>query len=240
MRSRKTCLLVLGLSIATAGIAVRTAAQTNNYEPAQSERRVPDTAWTRLTAPPAYAYRATREGIRQPAKEKPYKPPLLSRIIQGIISFFGTTLGTIILWSVLLGIVAYVVWRVFLRGGRFAFNGAKKLAAAEGDPDEADLQNTSWQQLMDEAVVAGYLRAAVRYGYLHLLQNLAERDLIQYRPGKTNGDYATELAGTSGATDFRAVSRSYEYTWYGSYPITAPQFDAYRARIMAIQNGLRG
>ncbi len=214
-------------------------AQAVDYQLEPSERSVPDTAWSRLTAPPAYPYRTTREGIAPPVKEKPYKPSLLSRTIQGIISFFNTTAGVVVLWGVLLGVVAYVVWLVAFKDGRFALRGAKKLDVAD-DPDEADLQNTSWQRMMEEAAAAGELRAAVRYGYLHLLQNLAERDLIRYQPGKTNSDYAAELAGASGTADFRAVSRSYEYAWYGSYPITAGQFDAYRARITAIQNGLRG
>lgn len=246
MQARTTILVALWLGMAVPGLSTHVSAQSSNYVLEPSQRNLPDTAWNRLIAPPAYPFRSTHEGVQPLVKEKPYKPSLLAQIIQAIISFFSTTTGLVVLWSVLLGIIAYIVWRVFLKDGRFSFRGAKKLDVAADDPDEADLQNTSWLRLMDEAVAKSNLRAAVRYGYLHLLQALAERDLIHYRPGKTNSDYAAELAGTAGTsgaistTDFRTVSRSYEYTWYGSYPITAPQFDAYRAQILAIQNSQRG
>lgn len=238
MLRRKHFLFMLCIGLAAVSTSPHTSAQYSEHAPRQSERSAPDTAWARLTAPPSFAYRNKREGAQPPVKEKPYKTPLLLRIIGAIISFFSTGVGVVLLWSVLLGVVVYVVWRVFMKEGRFV-RGAKKLNADEADPDEADLEGTAWMRLMEEAVAAGNLRAAVRYGYLHLLQALNERSLIQYRPGKTNNDYAAELAGVGGAQDFRALSRSYEYTWYGSYPITAPQFDAYRARIIALQNGVR-
>lgn len=215
------------------------AAQEWLEEPvATTARSVPDSAWQSLTKPPAFAYRDKREGYKPPAPPKPYKPSALERFIYAIIRFFGTTLGLIILWGVLISAVIYGLWMAFFSGGRFSIT-RKKVQNAEEDPSEEDLHGTSWLRLMDEAIASGDTRLAVRYGYLHVLQALADTARINYRPGKTNADYAAELAGGPLVTDFRALSRTYEYTWYGSYPITASSFADYRARMSGVENRAR-
>lgn len=205
---------------------------------ATSSRGVPDTAWQRLTRPPAYSYRNLREGYKPPKPPKPYKPSVIERIIFGIVRFFGTTAGKVILWSVLIGAVLYGLWMVLFSGGRFSI-ARKKAPDADEDPAEEDLHGTSWLRLMEEAINAGDTRLAVRYGYLHVLQALSNDSRINYRPGKTNSDYALELAGGPLIDNFRALSRTYEYTWYGSYPITAPVFADFRARMEGVENGAR-
>lgn len=206
--------------------------------PGTTARSVPDSAWQRLTKPPAFAYRNKREGYKPPTPPKPYKPSALERFIYAIIRFFGTTLGLAILWGVLIGAVIYGLWMAFFSGGRFSI-ARKKVQNAEEDPSEEDLHGTAWLRLMEEAIAGGDTRLAVRYGYLHVLQALADAARIAYRPGKTNADYAAELAGGPLVTDFRALSRTYEYTWYGSYPITAPAFADYRARMTGVENKAR-
>lgn len=215
-------------------------AQESVEEPtATVNRSVPDTAWQRLTKPPAFSYRNLREGYKAPKPSKPYKPSAIERFIYAIIRFFGSTVGKVLLWSVIIGALLYGLWMAFFSGSRFSVS-RKKKAGVEEDPSEEDLHGTSWMQLMDEAIASGDTRLAVRYGYLHVLQALADASRINYRPGKTNADYAAELAGGPLIADFRALSRSYEYTWYGSYPITASAFADYRARMAGVENRTRG
>lgn len=199
------------------------------------QRSIADSTWQRLTAPPKFSYRNKVEGAIAP---KPRTPSFLERLVMGIIAFFATALGYIVMGAVLLGIVIYVVYRLFGKDGRFAFSKAKKLAEDGGQPAEEDLQGTAWMRLLEEAYAAGNLRAAVRYGYLYLLQMLEERGHIHYLPAKTNGDYAAELAGTAAALPFRAVTRRYEFVWYGDYPITREQFAAYKGELTGLQNTL--
>ena len=203
-------------------------------QPATENRSVPDSTWHRLTSPPAYAYRSFREGYKRPKPPKPYKPSLLERIIYGIIGFFKSTFGQVILWGVLIGALIYGLWMAFLSSGRFSV-GRKKLQAAEEDPSEEELHGTSWIQLMEQAIAAADTRLAVRYGYLHVLHRLADAARIAYRPGKTNADYAFELEDALLRAEFRALSRTYEYTWYGSYPISGSAFADYRARMAGVE-----
>jgi hypothetical protein len=203
-----------------------------------TKRSAPDTAWQRLTEPPAFAYRNLREGYKPPTPPKPYEPSALERLIYGIIRFFGSTIGLVILWTVLIGAVAYGVWMAFFSGGRFAF-ARKKAPGAEEDPTEEDLHGIAWLRLMEEAISSGDTRLAVRYGYLYVLEALTDTAWIQYRPGKTNADYASELAGSEFAGDFRGLSRTYEYTWYGSYPLTATAYADYRSQMSRLENRVR-
>lgn len=211
--------------------------RVNSETSAYSERTVPDTAWQRLTKPPAFAYRSRREGYKA-TPPKPYKPSAIERFVFAIIRFFSTTVGKVLLWGILICAIGYGLSMAFFRGGRFSFAGKKK-PGIEQDPTEEDLHGTAWLRLMEEAIAGQDLRLAVRYGYLHVLQALSEANRVNYRPGKTNSDYAAELAGSSTVSDFRALSRTYEYTWYGSYPITSSAFTEYRARMAQVENRSR-
>jgi hypothetical protein len=200
-----------------------------------SPRALPDSAWEKLTAPPAFAYRTKKESAALPPK--PSEPSLLERIVKGLIAFLATAGGRALLWMVLLAAVGYVLYRLLFKEGKFAFGSPRKVESRpDGQPDEEDLQGTDWLKLLDNAAAAGNLREAVRYGYLHVLQVLQDQGRIDYRPGKTNRDYYNELAGGRAAPLFRSLSRQYEYTWYGGYSITAPLFEAYRAELQTLKN----
>ena len=75
------------------------------------------------------------------------------------------------------------------------------------------------------AAAAGNFRLAIRLMFLRSLKNMSEKNIIRYKQDKTNFDYLVELHPTTYYNNFFKVTRSYEYSWYGQFPVSE---DAYR------------
>lgn len=61
---------------------------------------------------------------------------------------------------------------------------------------------------------------AIRLMYLRLLKNLSERNIIQYKQDRTNLDYLMQLHPTRYYNGFFRITRNYEYSWYGEFPVS--------------------
>lgn len=76
------------------------------------------------------------------------------------------------------------------------------------------------------AVAANNLRLAVRLWYLKTLKILADKEVIQWKPGKTNQEYLEELSATPYARDFDRLTRDFEYCWYGEATVESAGYEA--------------
>ncbi len=171
--------------------------------------------WLEAVSDDAYSYRTTRESIPTPP-EPPRETPAWIRLLVRFFSFFASTPGKIILWSALVLIVGYIVYRVVVGdGGLFSRRDLSPTPAAPGELSPETLLDTGWEAQMREALAAGDHRLAIRFGYLHLLQQLQLRGLIDFRADKTNIAYYREL-GEAWRPEFRTITRVYEFAWYGN------------------------
>ena len=77
---------------------------------------------------------------------------------------------------------------------------------------------------VDEAVSQRNYRLAVRLLYLQTLKRLTDAERIQYKPDKTNRQYVYELAKSPLQPGFEALTRQFEFVWYGNFPVDEPRF----------------
>ena len=56
------------------------------------------------------------------------------------------------------------------------------------------------------------------------LKKLADQDLINWKPGKTNHEYQQELESKEIRPSFGDLSYYFEYAWYGDFPINENMF----------------
>ncbi|WP_161599465.1 DUF4129 domain-containing protein [Hymenobacter nivis] len=92
-----------------------------------------------------------------------------------------------------------------------------------------------------EAEATGNFRLAVRLGYLQLLKQLADGGFIDWQPNKTNHAYLAELPAQGPLrTDFREITRQFEYVWYGELGLTAGQYAHVRTGHRALAGQLAG
>ena len=209
----------------------QTQTETSADEPA---RNITASEWKELTNDKDFSYRDKVEH----EEIKPIENSALTRFIRALASFLTSTGGRILMWSLLLLVVAYAVYKLVIgeRGGIFGKRSQK------GNEEETavieDINETNWEKLLDSAAKEGDLRMAVRYSYMLLLQVLEQSELIQYRNDKTNYQYASELADTPYKQPFRQLSRQYEYTWYGNFPISDSSYREYMDTLMTLKNKL--
>jgi hypothetical protein len=87
-----------------------------------------------------------------------------------------------------------------------------------------DLRASDYERRIQEAILAGQYRAAIRLYYLQTLALLAERHQIAWKMDKTNHDYLLELAGSPHRNGFADITRAFEYAWYGGMPLDGAAF----------------
>ena len=75
--------------------------------------------------------------------------------------------------------------------------------------------------------------------FLHLLKNLSERNIINYKQDKTNFDYLSEVHSTSWYQPFFKVTRNYEYSWYGKFEINENAYRLIQKDFDQFKNQLR-
>ena len=91
-----------------------------------------------------------------------------------------------------------------------------------------DIFSINYQREIANAVQAEDYRLAIRLMFLQLLRNLSKQDLIQYRQGKTNLEYLSQLVSTTYYNDFFRLTRNYEYAWYGKFDVSRDTFKTIR------------
>lgn len=112
-----------------------------------------------------------------------------------------------------------------------AFGRAPRRLPLAYEAGAENIHELNFAEAIAQAEATGNLRLALRLGYLHLLKQLTDRDLIAWQPDKTNQAYLHELAASYPAAHpaFAQLTRQFEYSWYGELPVSAALYQAVRA-----------
>jgi len=143
---------------------------------------------------------------------------------------FNSRWLNIALWIVLIGgFSALLIW--FLSTSDIRLFRKKERPAEETTEDEAteDIFEMNFEKEIQKAIDASDHRMAVRLLYLRTLRDLSLRNLISYTHEKTNTDYLLQLTGSAYYKNFFRLTRDFDYTWYGHFPLSQENF-------LAIQN----
>jgi hypothetical protein len=95
-------------------------------------------------------------------------------------------------------------------------------AAVEGTDYEIGQENIH-EIRFDEATAAalsvGDYRLAIRLQYLKTLKMLSSKDLIHWKPNRTNHSYVQELEKYPHQADFVQLTEYFEFAWYGDFRV---------------------
>lgn len=101
----------------------------------------------------------------------------------------------------------------------------KRIKPGEIDLDNLqEIKDVNFQKLLDEALAAQDYRLATRIRFLMVIQSLTERDLLKWKPYKTNRAYTAELSGSPLQPPFRVLARIFENVWYGMSAVSASEY----------------
>ncbi|RYF78312.1 MAG: DUF4129 domain-containing protein, partial [Chitinophagaceae bacterium] len=135
-----------------------------------------------------------------------------------------------LLWIIILcSFIAVVIWYLASSNIRLFSKQSKKIVE-EGPEEEMtdDIFSIQYEKEIQKAEGAGNYRLAVRLWYLKTLREMADRNIIDYRHERTNNEYVNSLAGGRYYRDFFRLTRNFEYTWYGQFPLSSEGYNMMR------------
>ncbi|RYZ61829.1 MAG: DUF4129 domain-containing protein [Chitinophagaceae bacterium] len=146
-----------------------------------------------------------------------------------------------LLWIVILGsFIGVVVWYL-VSSNLLLFRKKATVINTETreEIDTDDIFSIRFDAEIAKAESAGNYRFAVRLWYLWLLKELSEKELIEYRQGRTNHDYVMQLRNRTIGNDFSRLTRNFEYTWYGQFALSAEAYATLRNDFVTFKQALR-
>ena len=94
---------------------------------------------------------------------------------------------------------------------------------------DENIHQMDFEALIEGAIEKKEYKKAIRLYYLYALKKLADQDLIQWKPGKTNYEYQQELASQEVRPSFADLSYYFDYAWYGDFPVNQNMFNRVKA-----------
>lgn len=172
-------------------------------------RRLPNTYINNLKDDPDFGY--VKDGIPPP---KAWDAPQISFSLSDI-------------WVYVAVIIFLLLLAWYLRANDLLFFRKKPVAIQPAPSEELlkDIFSIEYAAAIKEALNNRNYRLAIRLHYLQLLKLLSEKGMIHYQPDKTNFDYLLQIRSTPHYSDFSGLTRQYEYSWYGLFPISQSQYE---------------
>lgn len=197
------------------------------------QRRLHDSLLSRLQRDGSFWY------VNYPFEEE--KPESDEQQVSRDKPLTETPLFQTILWLAIIGgFAAFVI--IYLANSNVRLFRKKNSIIAPAEEEETGTDNIfeiNYQKEIDKAVGKGNYRFAVRLMFLRLLRNLSEKNVIQYKPDRTNFDYLLQLHPTKHYPDFFRITRNYEYSWYGQFDIDWDKFSLIKSDFDNFDNKLK-
>ncbi len=169
---------------------------------------------------------------------------ILTKIWEAIFGV-GTATGFLyfvfnILPYILLAFLVFLLVKFFLKvNSRNIVYGEQKNASFQFTEEEHIIKNEDINALISDAIKNQNYRLAIRYYYLQTLKFLTEKNIISWEPEKTNEDYIKEIDIDSLNTDFKSVTKIYDYVWYGEFSIDELKFEKLKTTFETVNNSIK-
>ena len=167
------------------------------------------------------------QGIQE--EEKTYVP-------LGLRPWFQT-----LLWLIIIGgfTTFLIIYLSSSNVGLFRKRNRRTDIGETEEPVMGDIFAINYQKEIDKAAAQGNYRMAIRLMFLRVLKNMSEKNIIRYKQDKTNLDYLLEVHSTSYYNNFFRVTRNYEYSWYGLFPVSESAYKLIRGDFDQFDKELR-
>ena len=155
-----------------------------------------------------------------PATSTPYDFSSLAKVLQ--IVLFAAILG-------LLGFVLYKFAPLLFPSARRASRVKKSHRTILGERIPAGESSADLFSEAERLARIGEIRAAIRKGYIALLCELSDKNVISLEQHKTNRDYLRDVRSRQALYgSVRGLTNSFERHWYGEKPSAAGDWESFR------------
>ncbi|MFL5754082.1 MAG: DUF4129 domain-containing protein [Bacteroidia bacterium] len=131
----------------------------------------------------------------------------------------ANTFWAIIRIALIVALAVLLAFLLFKTEIRKLFSGKPAETSVNFSDVPENINELNIDGLINEALQKRNYRLATRWWYLKLLKHLSRKELIAWKPYKTNFDYYYELSPEILKHEFRTVSSVYEHVWYGDFTI---------------------
>jgi hypothetical protein len=209
------------------------------FKPYQDElRQVPDTTVNRLQQDPAFSY-ANDEDYWKKRKQKAREEE--NTVFGGIVEALESAVGRVIIYTILVGIFVYILYRIVVVNQLFRLPGHSKKrgqAGAYDDMDELSGEGNIDDKIRKAAAEKDY-RTAVRFMYLKGLRLLSDKGWLRLHAQATNHDYVHQVSKYPVGPAFRFLTDVYDYVWYGEFAVTETQFERLQSDFQRFYQSLK-
>ncbi|MFC2721065.1 MAG: DUF4129 domain-containing protein [Flavobacteriaceae bacterium] len=121
---------------------------------------------------------------------------------------------------IIIGFVLYFLIKFLIsKEGSFFFGKKNKKINIEVNELHENIHEINFQESIKGYERNRDFRYAVRYQFLWILKILADKNIIEWNPEKTNRDYMTEIKEKQLQGKFRDATKIFDYVWYGEFEI---------------------
>jgi hypothetical protein len=145
-----------------------------------------------------------------------------------------------LLWIIILTSFCGVVLWYLISSNILLFRKKVKAFGSTDDTEEGgdNIFERDYEKELAEATTAGNFRLAIRLLYLRTLKSLSDNGVIDYRFGRTNQDYVSDMRNHPQYHAFFRLTRHFEYIWYGQFPLSAEAYHNLQADFIKFKNSL--
>lgn len=161
-----------------------------------------------------------RENSKSPKEEQSSRREKSRSSSSPSSSGSGSGLLILLLFAAL---VIIVMIALKLRPGSLFRRSAEKEVAPVETAAE-DIHKIHFESELEKAIRLKNFRLALRIMYLETLKKMTDKNIIAWRPEKTNWDYVREINNEQLKKPFIEITNAYDYAWYGEFPIDEPLF----------------
>ncbi|MGV3540551.1 MAG: DUF4129 domain-containing protein [Rufibacter sp.] len=143
-----------------------------------------------------------------------------------------------VLYAFAIGVTVFVILKLLQVDFVGLFGRKPAPMAMSYETYRENIHEIDFQAMIEEAEAQGDYKRAIRLYYLKTLKRLTDAGVIDWRPGKTNRSYVSEIKEQGVRASFGQVTSLFEYVWYGGSAIDEPRFAAVRQRFQEFDQKL--
>ncbi len=157
-----------------------------------------------------------------------YEPNAFTKFLANVLQFFTSLPWSIIFYTFVALFLAFIAYRIYKYGGVFKANSKKIYNESDFDYIEENLAEVNLDGLIAKAENAQNYPLAIRYLHYQNLQNLYNRNHIEWDPKKTNQQFINQIKDENLKQLFSNNTHVFNQIWFGEFSVDFDKYHEYK------------
>ncbi|WP_177199948.1 DUF4129 domain-containing protein [Flexibacter flexilis] len=187
-------------------------------------------------------YNYGHDVVEVPTLWERFKAWLLSRLLLLLFDKNAGTFWLVLRYTLAVSVVLLFAYMIYKNQWRTLFLGGKKSKdkALDYTVERDNIHAIAFEEEIRKAIAAQMYGRATRLYYLQTLKTLNDKGLIDWKKEKTNQDYLQEFKlKKPNSVDFQQLTQTFEYAYYGDFPIDATTFESIQEHFKTFSGTLK-